>query len=211
MVRCFVASAPAFGPITIGTFVPGYQTFAAGGVTNGVPVSYNLTDYDGVVLPGFPYGSETGWEVGVSPYSTAGPSLTRNPLFSSNGNAAINASANAHVWVTALAADFIDTVAVGLTAAGTSQGTALILTAQFNEVTTVGPGLSVIIPYFMNTPGQHCFIASYGANPLLVWPLSGQSFMSGGVNNGLNEPLILQAGIVGQFRPSSPTTVYSVP
>lgn len=211
MVRCFVMSAPGTGPIAIGPTIIGYQTFAASGVVNGETVSYNLTDYDGLALPGFPFGAETAWEVGLGTYSSTGPTLTRGPLFSSNSNAAIPASANAHVWIAALANDFIDSVALGITAAGTSQGTATILTAQFNEVTTVGVGLSVILPFFMSTPGQRCQVASYGASSLLVWPLSGQSFMSGGVNNGLNEPLTIQVGVVAEFKAASSTTVYSVP
>ena len=92
MARMTVASAPGTGSITLGSAVLGYQTFAASGAANGQVLSYGIRD-----------GND--FEVGRAPYSSTGPTLGRGPLFSSNGNAAINASASAIVYITLLAED----------------------------------------------------------------------------------------------------------
>lgn len=208
MCRMSVATAPGTGTATLGTAIFGYQSFAAGGAVDGETFSYNLSDFD-------TNGILTAWEVGTGTYHSAGPTLARSPLFSSNGNAAINASSLAQAWITALATDFggssTDTVVNGIAAAGTNQGNATVLTAQFNEVLTVASATGVILPTFMATPGNRCKVASYGANALFVYPLSGQTFFSGGVSNGLNEPLTIQAGVVAEFECSTSTTVYSIP
>lgn len=100
MARMSVAAAPGTGTIALGSAVNGYQTFAAAGAVNGETFNYNLSDFDSG-------GNLIAWEVGgPATYSASGPSLGRVPLFSSNGNAAINASALAQVWIAALAADF---------------------------------------------------------------------------------------------------------
>jgi hypothetical protein len=203
-----VAVAPGVGPATLGTAIFGYQTFAAAGAVNGESFSYNLSDFNS-------QGVLTAWEVGTASYSSTGPTLTRTPLFSSNSNAAINASALAQAWITALATDFSgqapDSVGNNLTATGTDQPSALILLNQFNEVLNVAPGTGVKLPSFMASPGNKCRVASYGANALLVYPLSGQTFFSGGVSNGLNEPLTIPIGIVADLESATATTVYSIP
>lgn len=99
MARMGVAAAPGTGPATLGIAIFGYQTFAAAGAVNGEIFSYNLSDFDAS-------GNLIGWEVGTGTYASSGPTLTRVPLFSSNSNAAINASALAQAWVTALVPDF---------------------------------------------------------------------------------------------------------
>jgi hypothetical protein len=105
----------------------------------------------------------------------------------------------------------VDTVTAGITATpGATQGTGL-LTSQFNEVTTCGVGAGVTLPAYMNTPGQKCRVASYGANQLLVFPQAGQTFFSAGVSNGLNAALTIQVGTVAEFETATATTVYTVP
>jgi hypothetical protein len=212
MCRMTVSAAPGTGIITLGiAVVPGYQTFAAGGAVDGESFSYNISDFTS-------QGILTAWEVGTGTYHAAGPTLARSPLFSSNGNSAINASALAQVWITALASDFggggsgVDTTGPPVTAAGTDANTATVLTNQFSEVLTVAPGTGVRLPTFMGTAGNKCRIASYGASTLLLYPQAGQTFFSGGVSNGLNEPLTIQAGVVAEFETGNAgTTVYSVP
>lgn len=81
------------GTITLGSAADGFQTFASGGVSNGQTVRYTIEDENG------------GWEVGFGVYSSTGPTLTRVPSESSNGDAAINLSGSAKVFVTAAAAD----------------------------------------------------------------------------------------------------------
>lgn len=97
MARMTVTTAPGTGPIHLGTFVFGYQTFAASGVVDGEGLAYNLTDFDA-------NNNVIAWEVGnPGVYSAAGLTLSRAPLYSSNGNAAINAGPLAQVWLTLLA------------------------------------------------------------------------------------------------------------
>ena len=79
-------------PITLGSAVPGFLSFTVAGVGNGVTVSYGIID--GI-------NSETGTGV----YSTTGPTLTRTVTKSTNADAPINLSGNAHVSITARAED----------------------------------------------------------------------------------------------------------
>ena len=83
------------GTISLGSAVDTFQTFADGGVTNGQTVRYTIEDDNG------------GWEIGTGVYSSTGPTLTRVPSESSNGDAAINLSGSARVFVTAAAADIM--------------------------------------------------------------------------------------------------------
>jgi hypothetical protein len=88
-----VVGVAGTGPLTLGTAVPGFQTFAASGVANGEAVSYSATD--GVV-----------WEVGKPGiYNSAGPTLTRAPLYSSSGGALVSLGLGAQVWIAVLAED----------------------------------------------------------------------------------------------------------
>lgn len=61
----------------------------------------------------------------------------------------------------------------GLSAAGSTQGTATAITHQTNEFTTVGSGQGAALP----TPeqGEFIFVANAGANALSVYPASGHS------------------------------------
>jgi len=63
--------------------------------------------------------------------------------------------------------------ASGLSAAGTTQGTATAITNQTNEFTTVGSGQGGILP--SPEQGEFIFVANAGANALLVYPASGHS------------------------------------
>ena len=70
-----------------------FLSFAAAGVANGQSVPYLVLD------------ANNSWEVGVGTYASSGTTLTRNVLWSSNGNAAINLSGTAQVFVTEIAED----------------------------------------------------------------------------------------------------------
>ena len=65
--RMSVASAPGTGVITLNSATPGFQTFAAAGISNGDTFSYV---------------AENGmsWEIGVATYSSTGPTLTRTTI-----------------------------------------------------------------------------------------------------------------------------------
>lgn len=87
-----VASAPGTGTITLGIAVVGFQTFAAGGISDQQVVSYVIED-------------GTAWEIGQGVYSATGPTLARGVIASSGGGAAISASANALVFLSPLVSD----------------------------------------------------------------------------------------------------------
>jgi hypothetical protein len=94
MARTFVIGVPGTGPITVGTAVPDYQTFAAAGAQDGDTLTYRIADGNA-------------WEVGTGTYVAAGPTITRGPLFSSApGNVAIQCTGLAQIFSTALASSF---------------------------------------------------------------------------------------------------------
>jgi hypothetical protein len=70
--------------------------------------------------------------------------------------------------------------ATGLTAAGSNQGTALALTADVNNVTTVAASTGVILPFWQT--GHRIVIRNGGANNLSVYPNSGAQINSAGTN-----------------------------
>jgi len=74
------------------------------------------------------------------------------------------------------------TVANSLTAAGSTQATALLLGADINNVTTVAASTGVIAPA-MN-PGDDIIVRNGGANALLLYPPVGASINGLGVNAG---------------------------
>lgn len=91
------------GTITLGSAVSSFLTFAQAGVTDGATVTYAIED-----------GSNR--EIGRGVYTSAGTTLTRTVLKSTNSNAAINLSGTAQVFITAAAEDFpAVTVASGKT------------------------------------------------------------------------------------------------
>lgn len=68
-------------------------------------------------------------------------------------------------------------IGAGLSAAGTTQGTATVLTKSMSEITTVAANTGVLLP--TPEPGELFFVANKGANALRVYP------SSGGYINGL--------------------------
>lgn len=81
------------GTITLGSALPGFQSFAAAGVTDGDQVRYVIED-------------GTQWEIGTGTYTAAGALLSRSVEESSNSDAAIGLSGSAVVFIAAAAADF---------------------------------------------------------------------------------------------------------
>ena len=61
----------------------------------------------------------------------------------------------------------------GLSAAGTTQGTATAITKQMNEFTTVAAGTGAILP--SPEQGEFIFVQNSGANAMNVYPASGHS------------------------------------
>ena len=87
-----VASGGA-GTLTLGTACDGYQTFAAGGVTDQDKLRYTIID-----------GND--WEIGVGTYTASGTTLARAPTESSNSGNAITCGSGAEIFVTMAAEDF---------------------------------------------------------------------------------------------------------
>jgi hypothetical protein len=112
---------------------------------------------------------------------------------------------NNSTWVAV--APLADTVSLNLTA---TTPIPLVLTSSFNEVSSVPLDSLVRFPSFMNIPGRRCRIAAYGANDLLVQPLSGQTIFAGGVSNGLDNPHMIIAGNVIEYEAATAVTVYMV-
>jgi hypothetical protein len=80
-------STTGTGTFTLAAAIAPFQTFANAGAVDQQIIKYSAVD--GVA------GSEKGWGL----YSAAGPTLTRNVLLSTNGNAPINASGATQVFI----------------------------------------------------------------------------------------------------------------
>lgn len=92
-------------------------------------------------------------------------------------------------------------VGTSLSAAGTTQGTATILTNASNQITTVGSGAGVVLDP-QASYGDSQLIYNAGLNPLKVYPPSGASI------NGLgtNLPVILPVNTACEFHCFSTTS-----
>jgi len=92
-----VASGGA-STLTLGQACDGYQTFAAGGVTDQDKLRYTITDGDD-------------WEIGIGTYTSSGKTLARAVTESSNSGNAITCGSGAEIFVTMAAEDFTDNAA----------------------------------------------------------------------------------------------------
>jgi len=88
-----VTSTTGSGSLSLGAAESGYQTFSAGGVSNGATVRYTIED------------GSNNWEIGTGVFDSSGPTLTRVVSESSNSGNALSLSGNATVFITATAAD----------------------------------------------------------------------------------------------------------
>jgi hypothetical protein len=94
-------------------------------------------------------------------------------------------------------------VAKTLTATGTTQGTALALTAMVNIVTTAAASSGVILPAISNCTA--IFVANEAANPFFVYPPSGSQINGLGANN----PFTLSPSQMLMFLITSATQIYT--
>jgi hypothetical protein len=93
-------SSAGTGNFALLAAVPPFNTFANAGVVDQEIVPYSALDGTS--------NSEKGWGLYVATgSSTGGPSLSRNPFISTNGNNPINASAATQVFIDLSAADAI--------------------------------------------------------------------------------------------------------
>jgi hypothetical protein len=76
------------------------------------------------------------------------------------------------------------TVSTGLTAAGTTQGTGLVLSGGYSiqEITTAASGTGVVLP--TGVAGGYVAVVNRGANPVIVYPASGGTINGQSANAG---------------------------
>ncbi len=84
-----------------------------------------------------------------------------------------------------LIATAVPAVVTGITAAGTTQGTATALTGQVNDVATVAAGTGVVLPTAV--AGQTNTVCDDGANSLLVYPASGAAIGANAANSPVDD------------------------
>ena len=99
---------------------------------------------------------------------------------------------------------YSDGTTTGISAAGSSQGTATALTTSYNIVSTVGLGQGVVLP--TATAGMKVIIVNKGANALSVYPATGAAIDSAGTNASV----ILPAGVSATYQASTTTQWYSI-
>ncbi|MDQ0084582.1 hypothetical protein J2W35_004951 [Variovorax boronicumulans] len=83
-----------------------------------------------------------------------------------------------------LAQAIVGDVANSLTAAGSTQGTALKLASVINVVTTAAASTGVQLP--STGTGDQIVVANLGANALLVYPVTGGAIQTGAANAGFS-------------------------
>lgn len=91
----------------------------------------------------------------------------------------------------------VGTVSTGLTAAGTTQGTATVLLNEDNHVfTTVAFGSGAVIQASYFAAGDTIRVANYGLNPLALYPALGGAISNGAVNAAIAIASGAQANLV---------------
>jgi hypothetical protein len=86
--------------------------------------------------------------------------------------------------IAAQAGNYLSGIAAdNLTATGSTQGTALLLPADYNTVTTTAASTGVIMP-INGQPGDETFVANLGANALTIYPPTGESINALAANAG---------------------------
>ena len=92
----------------------------------------------------------------------------------------------------------------GVSAAGTTQGTATALTTSYNTVTSVSSGQGVVLP--TASAGLRVVITNQGANALSVYPASGAQIDSAGANASVSIPV----GASATYEASSGTQWFTI-
>ena len=88
-----------------------------------------------------------------------------------------------------------DVAVTGLTATGTNQATAYVLTSSFSNFTTVAASTGALLPS-AHAKGNY-FIMNNGANTLAVYPAVGETINSGSANASVSIPAGKGATFIG--------------
>ena len=103
-----------------------------------------------------------------------------------NVSAALNVVGNVTGANVISSAYSIVSVGTGISAAGTTQGTATALTKEFNVVSTVASGAGVVLPTAV--AGMRITVINTSANALLVYPASTGIINSAAANAAYSQP-----------------------
>lgn len=186
LARCFVGNTPGFGNVTVGVRVPPWISFSDAGVASGA-ISYGVEDYQIGVTGRIPVASETGMAIYNS---STGVISGRTVDNSSNGNAPINISSSAEVYITPRAQDFVGQVVenANLIYAGPASGGAALPTFRALVATDI-PGSAIKLtvhttPVSGATAGQ--ILYSDGTTLQATLTLSATSLALGGSAIGGN-------------------------
>ena len=132
-------------------------------------------------------------------YTAAQPNITSTGTLTS-----VTSSGNIQGSNVIATAYHIRSIGVGISAAGTTQGTATALTKEINVVNAVASGAGVILP--VAVAGMVIIINNTSANTLAVYPTSG-----GIINSGLtNAAYSHVSGASLQYYATSSAQWYTV-
>jgi hypothetical protein len=132
-------------------------------------------------------------------YTNAQPNIT-----SVGTLASLTSSGNINAANLIATSYYIRSVGTGISAAGSAQGNATVLTKEFNQVTTVSAGQGVVLPTAV--AGMAITITNTSANSLNVYPASSAAINSLSANAALSQA----AGSTLQFIAMTSTQWYTV-
>lgn len=159
-LACMTVASTGTGTITLGSAatINGvlYLSFAGAGVPNGATVYYSINDVGAS-------------EIGSGTYTTSGTTLTRNPITSTNGNAAINMTSAAIVRITPPTSQFREILTGSRTYyVGANLGACTISIATPALITATGSNMVAGDPVVFQVPPNKALCTITTANPAVV-------------------------------------------
>ena len=182
---------PAWGAVNLGTDVTG--TLPNANLTNS---SVTITS------------TGTGLSVSGSPVALGGTvTIASNATAANTASTIVSRDASGNFstgTITATLSGSVNTpTATGLTATGTTLANALVLTADYNQVSTTASGTGVVLPTAV--VGRSVYIVNRGANTLNVYPATGAAI------DGLsaNTAFVLPVNGALEFKATTTSQWYS--
>lgn len=183
------------GPVTLGSTVPGFNSFSAASIPNGALVSYALSD-----------GGNS--EVGRGVYNSANGTVSRQTIYAStNGGAAINLDGNGQISLSPIAQDFAvqaDYATVAAAAADSiNPNTAFIRTAGYASAGDYGAALygrtnSLVAGGFQSADGAFWKIVNDVVTPQMYGAVgNGTTDDTAAFQNAINSYKLVSAPYVG--------------